>query len=257
MKRDSETPLYQQLADAIRRQIRSGDLAVGDQIPSEAELIDQYGVGRNTVRQAVGLLRTENLVRTTHGRGTYVVDPREAPLPYRASVAHSRSRREEHPDLDAFQTELRELGREGEEEITVETLPAPEDIADRLGIEAGHPVVLRRRRQTVDRRPSALADSWFPAELVEGTEIAEGEDVSRGTDQVMAELGLEAVRRRDEVTARMPTPTEAQALQIAGGVPVVFVVATEITESGQAVEVYVRTMPADRHVLVYEVDKTV
>ncbi len=65
-------PLYYQLAELLREQIRSGDLGGGDQIPSERELMQTHGLSRNTVRQALGILENEGLIVRDHGHGTYV-----------------------------------------------------------------------------------------------------------------------------------------------------------------------------------------
>jgi GntR family transcriptional regulator len=70
--RFADEPLYSQLAGILRRQIRSGDLAHLDPLPSETTLTQEYGVSRDTVRRAVAILRDEGLVFTVAQRGTYV-----------------------------------------------------------------------------------------------------------------------------------------------------------------------------------------
>src|SRR6266487_4316868 len=49
--------VYQQIADDLRTQILSGDLGPGSPLPSETELVRQYGSSRGPVRQAINLLR--------------------------------------------------------------------------------------------------------------------------------------------------------------------------------------------------------
>ena len=137
-------------------------------------------------------------------------------------------------------------------EIRVERLSAPEEIASRLGLADDEDVIVRRRVQFVDERPSALADTWYRADLVTGTEIARSEDITRGANQVLAELGHEVVRRHDEISARMPTPIEAQALGIAGGVPVITRIRTGFDAQDEPIAVYLGVFPTDRHVLVYD-----
>ncbi|MFG2064472.1 GntR family transcriptional regulator [Micromonospora sp. NPDC048871] len=66
------TPVYVQLADLLRQRIESGELRPGSLIPSEARLTQEYGIGREAVRMAVALLRSEGLVRTQRGHGSYV-----------------------------------------------------------------------------------------------------------------------------------------------------------------------------------------
>lgn len=260
MDRNSEVRLHIQLADTLRERIVSKHYPVGSQLPSEAELGEEFGVGRNVVRAALDVLRAEGLVQTTQGSGSFVADRTAAPMTWRGSYAFTRSARTAGgPDLAGFQAELKALGRSGSQTVTVEHIGAPQAIAGLLGLEPGDPVVVRRHHQIVDGQPSALADAYFPLALVEGTAVAGAGKVKGGTDRAMAELGLEATMRRDEITARMPTPEEAQALQIAGGVPVVLVVGTEFAgeNEDQPVEVYSLVLPADRHRLVYEVKKNV
>lgn len=65
-------PVYQQIANDLREQIESGDLAAGQPIPSESQMMQHYGVSRATIRNAIAALRTSGLVDVRHGRGTTV-----------------------------------------------------------------------------------------------------------------------------------------------------------------------------------------
>ncbi|MBV8929907.1 MAG: FadR family transcriptional regulator, partial [Mycobacteriaceae bacterium] len=57
------------VAGVLRRQILSGELAPGDSLPPESQLVDQLGVSRETVRVAIRLLDAEGLTTTSQGRG--------------------------------------------------------------------------------------------------------------------------------------------------------------------------------------------
>jgi len=70
--RRSVIPLYYQLAQLLREQIRAGILKSGGQLPSERELMQEHNLSRNTVRQALDILRKEGLIVRDHGSGTYV-----------------------------------------------------------------------------------------------------------------------------------------------------------------------------------------
>ncbi|SCF13510.1 winged helix-turn-helix domain-containing protein [Micromonospora mirobrigensis] len=72
----SHTPVYVQLADLIRERIESGDLAAGAPVGTELQLSQEHGIGRDAVRMAISLLRSEGLVTTTRPMGTRV---REVP----------------------------------------------------------------------------------------------------------------------------------------------------------------------------------
>jgi GntR family transcriptional regulator len=68
----SASPLYAQLADALRERIVKGNWPIGTQIPTLPALAQEFGVGLITVRQAVQLLKNEQLVVPEQGRGTFV-----------------------------------------------------------------------------------------------------------------------------------------------------------------------------------------
>ncbi len=72
IKHDSATPVSTQVAREIEADIDAGHLAPDSRLPSEAELSEQYGVARVTVRRAIQDLRERGKVVTVHGRGTYV-----------------------------------------------------------------------------------------------------------------------------------------------------------------------------------------
>jgi DNA-binding LacI/PurR family transcriptional regulator len=73
--RASHTPKYQRVFSALRRDIDSGRLAHGDRLPSEADLVRQFGASRITVGRAVRDLQMAGLVERRAGSGTYVKAP--------------------------------------------------------------------------------------------------------------------------------------------------------------------------------------
>src|SRR5579885_336585 len=76
LERSNPLPLYYQLKEVLKQQIRSGHLAPHTAIPSEPELVAQYHVSRATVRQALTELVHEGLLYRQHGKGTFVCEPR-------------------------------------------------------------------------------------------------------------------------------------------------------------------------------------
>lgn len=69
-------PVYYRLADDIKQQIEAGVLKDGDLIPTEAQLGEQYGISRMTVRQGIALLSEAGLIETVKGKGSFVTRPR-------------------------------------------------------------------------------------------------------------------------------------------------------------------------------------
>jgi GntR family transcriptional regulator len=71
---DAPEPPHRQIAARIRARIQSGELQPGRKIPSESDLVGEFGVARTTARRAVALLRLEGWITTTPGRGSYVAE---------------------------------------------------------------------------------------------------------------------------------------------------------------------------------------
>src|SRR5215203_2270828 len=101
--------------------------------------MDAHGVARGTIRQAVNLLRSEGLVRTEHGRGTYVRD-----RPPVRRLAHDRfARRHRQRGRAAYLAELEAEGRTAEVEILeVGRAKAADDVAVWLQLKLGADVLV-------------------------------------------------------------------------------------------------------------------
>lgn len=245
----SDRATYRQIADRLRDSILSGDLIEGGQLPSERALMDSYGAARGTVRQAIGLLRSEGLIEVTHGRGGFV--RRRPPV---KRLAHDRfARRHREAGKGAYNVELETSGRTGDVEVLeIGPVAAPPEIAERLRCASGERLLVRRRRYWAEGQPMELAASYLPWELVEGTRITEKDTGPGGIYARLEEIGQRLDRFVEEVSSRMPTPEEAKALRLTAGIPVFLLVRTAYTVDGRAVEVCDTTMAADRYVLVYE-----
>ncbi|MEU6244820.1 winged helix-turn-helix domain-containing protein [Streptomyces sp. NPDC047024] len=70
---DPTRPKWEQIRDALRERITSGELAPRTLI-SEVQLEAEFGVARGTVRKATAALREEGLIITTPGMGSFVAD---------------------------------------------------------------------------------------------------------------------------------------------------------------------------------------
>jgi GntR family transcriptional regulator len=218
-------------------------------MPSEQELINRHGVARGTVRDAMDLLRAEGLVRTEHGRGSFVRD-----RPPVRRLAHDRfARRHRDRGRAAYLAELEAEGRKPEVQVLeIGRAKAPDEVAVWLQLAIGADVLVRRRRYLADGEPMELATSYIPWELAEGTAIAEGNTGPGGIYARLEERGHELKRFSEEVASRMPTSEEVRALVLEPGVPVFRLVRVAYDMNEQPVEACDTVMAADRYVLSYE-----
>src|SRR5689334_3898846 len=69
---DSDRAIFRQLADILRERILSGELAPGARLPSEPDLCQEHGIGRDSVRDAMAVLRGEGLIVTEPRIGSRV-----------------------------------------------------------------------------------------------------------------------------------------------------------------------------------------
>lgn len=65
--------LAHDVVDALAGRVRDGTLAAGDKLPTEAAIMEEFGVSRTVVREAISRLQAAGLVATRHGVGTFVV----------------------------------------------------------------------------------------------------------------------------------------------------------------------------------------
>lgn len=245
----ADHPLYRQIATDLRAAIRDGQLAGGQQVPTEMELSRRYGVSRNTARMALNALANEGLVTAGRARAGRLVRRTE-----RMAWTHTVQRTSGARGLagpDDFIEQTKAHGRVPDQQIEVGIVAAPDDIAERLDVRPGASLVVRRRLHSVDGVTSSMSESYYPLEFAQGTPLLDPRAFSGGTAALLAELGQEQVRHTDEITTRMPDPAEVQRLEIGQGVPVLAHVRTGYTERGP-VRVTRTILPGDRHLLRYE-----
>ena len=140
LDRESDTPIFRQIGEALRRQIESGQLRQGDVIPSEHELSARFKVSRMTVRAAVDQLVQQGLVTRQQGRGTVVM---HQPVVKSARVI----------GFSSFSEEMRVLGLKPSSKVNELTDKiADPAIAAQLGLPPGTQVIYLERRRGRLRR---------------------------------------------------------------------------------------------------------
>ncbi|MFF4385780.1 GntR family transcriptional regulator [Streptomyces sp. NPDC001552] len=195
-----------QLADLLRRQILVGGYPDGV-LPLEGELADSYGAGRNTVRQALDLLRGERLVERRPGVGTVVVCEK---------YPHGLDR------LQGLAETLNEHGRVTNEVRTVGPVRAPAPVAGRLGLPEHADVLYIERLRRLNGLPLSLDLTYVPMDIgagLLGCDL-ENTDVFRLLEQLTgqplghAEITLEAVNADAHSAAVLQAPRGAAVLML-------------------------------------------
>ena len=262
-------PLYRRIADDLRAQIETGQLEPGAQLPPEEKLGELFMASRNTIRDAIKFLISLGLVETRAGQGTFVVDP---PDPLVTTLTTKE------PGLGggegaAYLNEADE--RDPRSDIpTVELQTALGEIAYRLGVPEGTPVVSRHERRFIrskrasqptaldsDETPWSMQTSFYPRSFaLKGAErLLDNEDIKEGTVE-LPERDASAstqVGYRDWITVRAPKNDEVGffGLPPDGRVPVFEIFRTAFDQNGKPMRVTVTIFPVDRQQFIIDVGK--
>lgn len=244
---NARVPKYHRVADALRSEIRTGELHPGERLPAETTLVERFRMSLPTIRQALGVLRAEGLIESRHGIGTFVKEQRRLQRRSRSRYGSARG----HQQL--LTSQLRH------DIVFAGRAPAPAHIADIMGIPAGDEVVIRRRNlfDKETGQPEEIGASYLPVSVAGGTFLEEPKVVPKALFLCVEDLtGRRYARARDQWIARMPTAEEAVVLELPTGAPVMHVIHTARDESNEILEISESVWPADRVVLIddYEIE---
>ncbi|KIQ63762.1 GntR family transcriptional regulator [Kitasatospora griseola] len=237
----SQDPPYLRIADHLRRRVADGEWAIGERLPSRAQLAVSYGVGANVLQRAQEVLIAEGLLEGRAGSGTYLREPVE-----RRPMRRART-------VDAFPASAVPNGSwDAHSEARVEP---PAAVARRLGIEPGELTVHTRYEFMLEHKPVQLAESWEPMAITDGTPILLpdlGPLSGRGVVERMASIGVRVVRAEERPRPGRATPEQANLLGIGAGDPVMLVERTYLDDSGRPVETADLVIPDSRWEIIYD-----
>ncbi|WP_328298639.1 GntR family transcriptional regulator [Streptomyces sp. NBC_00435] len=245
-----EQPPYLRIADVLRQRIAEHDWTVGDRLPSRTQIAEECGVGENVVRRAQELLISQGVLEGRAGSGTYVAEPRQ-----RVRVVRSSAR--EQPGGSPFRADMQALGRQGNWESRTEAkVPAPVEIAARLGISVGELCVRTVYEFLADGRPVQLSTSWESYELTAGTLVVlpeGGPHAGVGVVNRMAVIGITVSHAVEQPEPRQATAEEASLLGIQKAALVTHIRRTYYSDQGQPVETADIVIPVALCEVVYEI----
>jgi len=222
-----ELPKFVQMANRIRDQILSGNLAAGDEVPSERALALEWGVARPTAARALQELRRLGLVESRQGSGSFVRGHLDL---------HRRAR-----DRYARSQAAGRIYSEGEwaSIVSAKMARAPARIAAAMGIPVGE-MVGRRHRITGDANgPNEISTSWFPPEIVlEAPRLLDRQKIREGSlTYIESRVGRRGVVARDELSARLALADERRELSLDDPAAVLVVLHVIVDRKDQPLEV--------------------
>lgn len=238
---------WEQVVDAIRRAIASGELAPDQRLPSEAALSRKHSASRPTIRNALLQLEASGLIRSHMGSGWYVRRDERLRFPLSTIDAGRVGARS-----DVWGTFLERNQLDGRTIfLRTESVPAPPEIARRLKLGPGEHAVGRHRIRTVNGEPVMLSTGWFPSWLVYGSPLAENADMQSPSPLAwLIQHGYEPVRDEDEIGSCMPTIEQAETLHLPRGTPVIVSYRTSWDARGRPIRLTADVFRSDKFWLV-------
>lgn len=245
-----EQPPYLQIADVLRQRIADQEWSPGDRLPSRAQLARECGVGENVIRRAQELLISLGTLEGRAGSGTYVAAPRE-----RLRMVRSQCREERGGS--PFRADMSALGMRGTwESRTDAKVPAPADIAVRLGIAEGDLCVRTTYEFLADGKPAQTSTSWEPYEITAGTLVVlpeGGPHAGKGVVARMAEIGVTVTHAVEQPEPGQADAEEATLLGVPRGALVTRIRRTYYSDESRPVETADIVVPAASCEIVYEI----
>lgn len=229
LDRSSPIPLYFQVARQIEAAIERGDLQPGQRLNNEVDLADRCGLSRPTMRKAIEELVAKGLLVRKRGVGTQVVHGQVKRSVELSSLYDDLSKSDQRPSTHV---------------VSLETVPATDDVAAALGVAAGGPVLALERLRFARDEPLAIMRNWLPADLAE---LDVDALAAHGLYELLRSFGVNMRIAQQHIGASAATTAEARLLGVRKGAALLTMERTTYDDTGRPVELGRHVYRADAY----------
>lgn len=234
---ESPPPKYAVIVNALQDRITTGTYVVGAMLPSEADLVREFGASRSTVVRALEFLRQQGWLEGQQGRGRVVLG---RPVP-----GHSTTPARVMRLFDGEDTTTVVL-------LRAAAIPATDRIAAVLTLPVPARLVARRRLfADAASAPPVVAVVYLPAEVARRAALDVNAPVREGLLSRLGRSGHTPRRVAEQLSARMPTAREASLLGVDRQNCVLASLLTLLDANGAPLLVVDAVQPADRSHVEY------
>lgn len=232
----SEVPVYVQIHDKIQHRIEKGDWKVGDRLPSERLLAEEYGVSRMTLRQAIQTLADEGILERKVGSGTYVANQKV---------------QEKMTGITSFTEIIKKQGKNpSSKTVSYKVTTANAREQEALQLSDNTSILRMERIRFADDVPICLDTTSIPLPFVEN--LAREEVTTSLYHSFRKKMKLSLGHAIQNVTASLANERTAELLEIKRGDAILQLRQTTFLTDGRPVE-YVRSQyVGDRFEFVLE-----
>ena len=238
LDRSNPLPLWAQLESDLKRRLDAGEF--DERFPTDHELVQQYGVSRHTVREAIGHLNRSGILRRERGRGTVV------------------NRTEFEQPLGALYSLFGSVESSGAVQRS-QVLDLREDlnptIAAQLELAPDAPLLYLERLRCADDQPLAIDRAWLPMEVARPLLTSDFERTAL-YDELEQRCGVRPNAGWERIAPLLPTPEERTLLDMRRGEAAFFLERLSVAD-GRPIEWRTTTIRGDRYRFVSKFEQGV
>ncbi len=237
INRSAKVPLYYQLYQFLLNQIRDGSLQPGDILSSEAEMVDRYHLSRSTVRQALDMLVNDGLIVRRRGQGTFVTT---------LTIEQNLGR------IISFWEDMGQRGlTPATRVLSSDLIPAPDDIAQTLGIGPGEELANIVRLRLADDETMSVEHSFLVHKYCPG--VTHKDFANHSLRQMLAEqYNIRLVYAKQKIRAIPATRSLAQDLLIEKNDPLLYIERVSFSDFNVPIEFLRIYLRGDRYTFFTE-----
>ena len=224
--RDSPVPVYYQIQQDLISRISRGEWQIGEQMPSESSLIDEYKVSRVTLRQALAELEKDNLIKRHRGKGAFITGISPKPFVYNLNYKMVSGDGVKNSDegISAKLIDLKYVS------------PAYPEIKSQLNMKDDNDgVIYLKRLFFIGEKPIAIGRSWLPGDLVPDM-VEKGLVNCSITDTLRENFGIIPSTVDDYVEVVRCSQSDSVLLKCTMDVPLLLVKGRSSLENSRVIE---------------------